>query len=98
MLAQTLKTTRFTAKSAQNALSLASRSFTSNPVAFMPKKDDDVTQQQLDENKAKLEELEKGNSKHGTFQGELKRPSDAELKKRGEDAQVEQQRPDDGVY
>lgn len=74
------------------------RSFVTTPAAMLPKSSDEVSQSELDANKAKLEELEKEPVKGQSFSGTFKRPSEEELKKRGEDAQIEQQRPDDGVY
>lgn len=50
-------------------------------------------QKEFDENKEKLEKLE-----HGDKNTDFKKPSMEELQKRGDDARIEQNRPDDGVY
>lgn len=50
-------------------------------------------QKLFDDNKAKLDKLEHEKSYDGT-----ERESCEELKKKGDDAQIEQNRADDGVY
>lgn len=63
----------------------------------MPQEKDgsEYTQKDMEENQRKLEQLEK---KQKSIESDLQRPSREELKKKGDDAQVEQHRPDDGVY
>ncbi|SCU99808.1 LANO_0F03774g1_1 [Lachancea nothofagi CBS 11611] len=95
MLQQTLKATRtlqgLSFRAARSGIAVRC---ISNGAA-QSKTPDGLTQEELDSNKKKLEELEK---KKGGKNHDYERPSRDQLKKRGDDAQVEQQRPDDGVY
>ncbi|CCK69943.1 Fmp16p KNAG_0D01920 [Huiozyma naganishii CBS 8797] len=50
-------------------------------------------QKLFDKNKARLEKLETGKGPRG-----FKRPSEKALQEKGENARIEQNRPDDGVY
>ncbi|KAM3159814.1 Protein FMP16, mitochondrial [Lachancea thermotolerans] len=96
MLQQTTRGTRMLAGvAARAATPRASQRFLSRSCALqMPAGKSDMTQKDMDANKKKLDELEKKSHNGGAY----KRPSTDELKKKGEDAQVEQHRPDDGVY
>jgi len=57
-----------------------------------PNPEDVKEQKKFDANKKKLEKLE-----HGGHSG-IKKPSMEKLQQKGEDARIEQNRPDDGVY
>lgn len=75
------------------------RTFSAATMARFPHLKDHQTQEEkkeqklFDENKAKLDKLE--HEKNGK---DTNRESCDELKKKGDDAQIEQNRPDDGVY
>ncbi|QLG71102.1 hypothetical protein HG535_0B01400 [Zygotorulaspora mrakii] len=78
-------------------ISAGLRAFGSSPCAGFPgrKVHQDAAEQKeqklFDKNKAKLEKMEH-------HEGSDKRDSRSKLKKRGDDARIEQNRPDDGVY
>ncbi|CAI4055230.1 hypothetical protein N7582_000277 [Saccharomyces uvarum] len=78
-------------KSPKAALSTTAR-------AFYPhlKNDQDAAEQKeqhlFDDNKKKLDNLEHGKNP------DFKQPGMEDLKKKGDDARIEQNRPDDGVY
>lgn len=112
MFKQTIRQTQNIAKNA-SGVTVASKlpmtstkitqAFSTYPAARLPagnsgKAKDDVTQEDLDRNKEELERLEHEPVKHQNLKGSFSRPSEEELKRRGEDAQVKQHRPDDGVY
>lgn len=73
------------------------RAFSSSPMVKSPHRkahlspEEEKEQKLFDRNKAKLDKLEHN-------EGSSKRDSKAKLKKRGDDARIEQNRPDDGVY
>ncbi|SCU81526.1 LAFA_0C05556g1_1 [Lachancea sp. 'fantastica'] len=93
MLQQTIRGTRALQTLSLRATRSISGASSSNPKSKTPKS---PSQEQLDANKKKLEDLEKKSGSVGG--GKYERPSREELKKKGTDAQIEQQRPDDGVY
>ncbi|GAV55648.1 hypothetical protein ZYGR_0AY00400 [Zygosaccharomyces rouxii] len=78
-----------------------SRAFTSTAYRTLPHRKENLTgseqkeQKDFDENQARLEEMEHS---HGKDVDYTHQRSEAELRKTGEDAQIEQNRPDDGVY
>ena len=80
-------------------LTVSTRTFCSAPVARFPHRkehqnaEEQKEQKLFDQNKSKLDNLE---HEHGVKNTDTE--SCEELKKKGEDAQVEQNRPDDGVY
>ncbi|CEP63066.1 Fmp16p LALA0_S07e01640g [Lachancea lanzarotensis] len=88
-----LQTLSLRAARSGNAVRSISGASSSNPKSKTPKSS---SQEQMDANKKKLEDLEKKSGSIGG--GNFQRPSREELKKKGDEAQVEQQRPDDGVY
>ncbi|CAR29357.1 ZYRO0G06776p [Zygosaccharomyces rouxii] len=78
-----------------------SRAFTNTAYRALPHRKDNLTadeqteQKNFDDNQARLEEMEHSRTKDVDYTHQR---SEAELRKIGEDAQVEQNRPDDGVY
>lgn len=80
---------------------LSARTFGNSAYRALPHRKDHLNsaeqkeQKAFDDNQARLEKME-----HSDSQGvdRAHRKSDAELRKTGEDAQIEQGRADDGVY
>ncbi|CDO94649.1 unnamed protein product [Kluyveromyces dobzhanskii CBS 2104] len=73
------------------------RAFSSTNVARTSPKPKDPDQRMFDRNQKKLEHLEEEGHGHAK-DAELKRPSLKTLQKKGKEAPIKQQRPDDGVY
>lgn len=78
---------------------VSTRAFSLTAVARLPHQKSNLSpeeqreQKLFDENKARLEKLE-----HAKIYDGSQRESCEELKKKGDDARIEQNRPDDGVY
>lgn len=95
MLTQTLRTTSRLIPS-----NVSVRAFTAATIPKFPQRKQNLNaeeqkeQKLFDDNKAKLDKME-----HHTEDGaDANRKSCEELKKIGDDARIEQNRPDDGVY
>ncbi|KAG0675832.1 hypothetical protein C6P41_003984 [Kluyveromyces marxianus] len=71
------------------------RGFSSSVLVRTKHASKDPEQRMFDRNKKKLEKLEREGHE---LEKDLKRPGVNNLKKKGERAQIEQGRPDDGVY
>lgn len=80
-------------------VTVSARAFSSAPVARFPHRkanqnaEEKKEQSLFDQNQAKLDKLEHENGTKDADRGSCE-----ELKKKGDDAQIEQNRPDDGVY